>query len=104
MSNERASMQARLASINAVANQTPAQPRAAANISAALAKMDAYEAGKAARNKPARLMTIYDREVLMKLASDGSRHQSARDRANRILDGGARLSEGDADFINRSGG
>ena len=101
MSNERASMQARLASINAVANPTPAQSRAAANISAALAKMDAYEAGKAARNKPARLMTIYDREVLMKLASDG---QSARDRANRILDGGARLSEGDADFINRSGG
>ena len=104
MSNERASMQARLASLNSVANPTPAQARAAANISAGLARMDAYEAQKANRTKPARAVTIHDREFLMKLASDRSRHQSARDRANRILNCGSDLSEGDAEFINRSGG
>jgi hypothetical protein len=40
----------------------------------------------------------------MKLAADPSRHHSARDRANSILNGGADLTEGDAEFITRSGG
>ena len=40
----------------------------------------------------------------MKIAEDSSRHQSARDRANSILNGGSDLTEGDAEFITRSGG
>lgn len=104
MSDQRASMQARLASLSSVQNPTPAQAQAAANISSALARMDAYEARKESKSKPVRSVTFHDREFLMKLASDSSRHSAARDRANRILDGGSSLSEGDAEFIRRSGG
>jgi hypothetical protein len=104
MSNQRASMQARLASLNAVQNKTPAQAQAAANISSALSRMDAYDAKVAGSSKPGRSITFHDREFLMKLAGDSTRHQSARDRANRILNGGSDMTEGDADFINRSGG
>lgn len=104
MSNQRASMQARLASLNAVQNKTPAQAQAVANISSALSRMDAYDAKKKGSSKPARAITFHDREFLMKLAADPSRHHSARDRANSILNGGADLTEGDAEFITRSGG
>ncbi len=104
MSDQRASMEARLASLNAVSNPTAKQAAAAANISAALARMSDYACKAPKGGKTARTITFHDREFLMKVASDQSRHAGERDRANAILNGGADISEGDAEFINRASG
>jgi len=88
-------MMATLADINSKPS-TPARQNAAANITAALAKMD--------QPKPARPrweLTFHDRERLMKIADDGKRSDTDRQRAKVILDGGHTLSESDTRFLTK---
>ena len=93
MSDTRASMLATLADINSKPT-TPARQKAAANIAAALAKMDQPKP-----TRPGRERTFHDRERLMKIADDGKRSDTDRQRAKAILDGGDMLSESDMRFL-----
>lgn len=102
MSN-RANMIATLADIRSK-KQTPGRARAAANIEAALARMDAYASKAPNGGGHVRAMTVYDREKLMLIVEDGSRSIEVRDRAKRLLDASGNLSQGDLRFISRASG
>lgn len=102
MSDRRASMMATLADIKSKP-ETPARLKAAANIEAALAAMDNRAAKTPRNDRPARMMTTYDREQAMRIVDDPSRSQAARDEAKSILDGDGNLTEGQARFLGRMG-
>ncbi|SHF44166.1 hypothetical protein SAMN05444279_1463 [Ruegeria intermedia] len=78
---------------------TPGRERAAANIQAALARMDAYAANQKSGGGFARAITFHDRETLKLLVDDPSRCTEVRDRAKRLLDGNGELTRGDVRFL-----
>jgi hypothetical protein len=106
MSDKRASMVATLNDIRSKPS-TPRRDAAAARLEEGIAKIDAYEAKKAAyaaRNgsggKRARYITPYDRLELNKIVDDRKTSPDNRDRAKKILDGHS-LTEKDVEFLRR---